>query len=106
MVENNDNKKEISKLLKERTELLFIWNLEYSKGKGSTQEAREILDKKNCKSKRIEELGGDFNNISEELFNEVKQEFLNKRLDRIDRDLAKEITYDDLGKERKLCGGI
>ncbi|NYC31454.1 hypothetical protein [Clostridium saccharobutylicum] len=42
----DSNRNEISKLLKERTELLFRLNVEYGKGKGETQEAKDILYKR------------------------------------------------------------
>lgn len=101
----DNNRNEILKLLKERTELLFRWNVEYGKGKGETQEARDILYKKNSVSKKIKKLGGYFNDISEELFNEVKQEFLNKRLEKIDRDIAEQIDYNQLSVPSNLTSG-
>ncbi|GKX65822.1 hypothetical protein [Inconstantimicrobium mannanitabidum] len=92
---NLNNEKEISKLLKESIELLFYWHLERSKG--NEQEAEKILQKKFAISQKIVELGGNFE-ISEELFNEGKQEFLKKRLEQIERLLIRELPYDKFGR--------
>ena len=96
---DSNNEKEISVLLKESTELLFNWHLEYNKQRNhrpQQQDPKDILAKKDCISQKIEELGGD-TNISEELFNKVKQELLNKRLEKIDREFIELIKYNRFG---------
>lgn len=99
---NTDNEKEINKLLKERAELLFSWHLELNYGE--EEKAQDILNKKTLISEKIKELGGDFN-ISQELFNEIKQELLNKKLDRKHRALIEELPYNDFGKKVSFACG-